>query len=138
METIIKNDNIGLHLNNLLMNGYNYIIKAQDKFLSGWGLSKDKKHIQLIAVKTNEELQNILQGLREDKNEFNYVNWYYINERQQIFNATRGKTYTIRNDWTRYDRKGCLWLLFCLYGLFIGYVIIQKIANNNLFLVDII
>ena len=80
--------------------GYRYVIKAQDKFLSGWGLSENKKHLQLILCKTPEERDLILKDLYND-NTFNFVNWYYINDLQGIYNTTRNKSWTLRNDWTR-------------------------------------
>lgn len=80
--------------------GYNYIIKANDKFLSDWGLATDKRHIQLIACKTIEEKDTILHDLYNDKF-FSYINWYYIEDIKQIKAICRNKSYTIRNDWTR-------------------------------------
>lgn len=100
MRTICENDSIGYYLNELIMNGYVYIVKAQDKFLSGWGVAKNKKAIQLIACKTPQERETILQDLRNDKT-MAYVNWYSIHDRKGIYNTIRNKTYTIRNDWTR-------------------------------------
>lgn len=80
--------------------GYNYIIKANDKFLSDWGLATNKKHIQLIACKTIEEKNMILHYVYSDKS-FNYINWYYIDDIREIKAIARNKSYTIRNDWTR-------------------------------------
>ena len=68
MEKIIcENDNIGYYLNELIFNGYKYIVKAKDNFLSGWGGSARGGHIQLIACKTPEERETILQDLYNDK-----------------------------------------------------------------------
>ena len=80
--------------------GYNYIIKATDKFLSDWGYATNKIHIQLIACKTIEEKDTILHYVYSDKS-FNYINWYYIDDIKQIKAIARNKSYTIRNDWTR-------------------------------------
>lgn len=80
--------------------GYNYIIKANDKFLSDWGKATNKKHIQLIACKTIEEKDMILHYVYSDKS-FNYINWYYIDDIREIKAIARNKSYTIRNDWTR-------------------------------------
>lgn len=99
-KTIIAHDNIGFYMNYLKMNGYRYILKAQDKFLSGWGMTGGKKHIHLIACKTQDERETIYQDLLNDKT-FNYINWYNIHEDNKILNTIRNKTYTIRNDWTR-------------------------------------
>lgn len=92
--------NIETTLKELKEQGYNYIIKANDKFLSDWGYATNKKHIQLIACKTIEEKDTILHDLYSDKS-FNYINWYYIDDIKQIKAITRNKSYTIRNDWTR-------------------------------------
>lgn len=80
--------------------GYNYIIKANDKALSDWGYATNKRHIQLIACKTIEEKDMILHYVYSDKS-FNYINWYYIDDIREIKAIARGKSYTIRNDWTR-------------------------------------
>lgn len=80
--------------------GYNYIVKACDKWLSGWGGAENRKHLQLIACKTREELHLILQDLENDKS-FNYIDWNRIDNYKSIYNWTRGKSYTIRNEWAR-------------------------------------
>ena len=99
--TICSNDNIGYYINYLSMNGYKYIIKAHDKFLSGWGNAGNKSHIQLIACKTEEERVAIMKDLDSD-NSFNYVIWYRIpEENKTIINLSYKYSYTIRNDWTR-------------------------------------
>lgn len=101
MKTIVKNDNLGYWLNSLSMDGYKYIIKATDKFLSGWGESENKSHIQLIAAKDEEEKSKILQDLYKDKS-FQYVNWYMIpQENDKVIKLSYKYSYTIRNDWTR-------------------------------------
>ena len=94
------NSDIATTLKELKELGYNYIIKANDKFLSDWGYANNKKHIQLIACKTIEEKDTILHDLYTDKS-FNYINWYYIDDIKQIKAIARNKSYTIRNDWTR-------------------------------------
>ena len=100
-KTIYEVDgNIDKTLKELKELGYNYIIKANDKVFSYWGLATDKKHIQLIACKTIEEKDTILHDLYSDKF-FNYINWYYIDDIKQIKAIARNKSYTIRNDWTR-------------------------------------
>lgn len=100
-KIICNNDNLGYYLSFLTMNNYKYIIKANDKFLSGWGEAKSKKHIQLIACKTEKEKDHILQDLRNDKT-FNYINWYIIpNENDKIIKLSYKYSYTIRNDWSR-------------------------------------
>lgn len=101
MRTIVENDKLGYYLNQLSMEGYRYIIKARDKFLSGWGNAGNKSHIQLIACRNEEEKSKILHDLYKDKS-FNYVNWYIIpNENDKIIKLSYRYSYTIRNDWTR-------------------------------------
>ena len=95
-----RNCNIDEALKELEEQGYNYIIKANDKFFSYWGYATNEKHIQLIACKTIEEKDTILHDLYSD-NSFNYINWYYIDDIKQIKAIARNKSYTIRNDWTR-------------------------------------
>ena len=95
-----RNSNIDKTLKELKELGYNYIIKANDKALSYWGYADNKKHLQLIACKTIEEKDIILQDLYSDKF-FSYINWYYIDDIKQIKAIARNKSYTIRNDWTR-------------------------------------
>ena len=94
------NSDITKTLKELKELGYNYIIKANDKALSYWGYATNEKHIQLIACKTIEEKDAILHDVYSD-NTFNYINWYYIDNIKQIKAIARGKSYTIRNDWTR-------------------------------------
>lgn len=103
MKIIKANDKINYNLNVLKYEGYKYIIKANDKIMSYWGEANKKIHIQLIAVKTYEEAAKIMQGLEKDRNEFNYINCWSIDDKKSIINSTRNKSYTIRNDWTRYN-----------------------------------
>ena len=101
MKTIcINNENLKGNLELLKNNGYNYIAKAYDKFLSGWGEAENMAHVQLIACRTREELSTILSDLRKDDTLI-YVNWYYIKDYKSIYRATYNKSFTIRNDWTR-------------------------------------
>ena len=93
-----SNKNLKENIKILQENGYKYIIKACDKFLSGWGGAENKKHIQLIACKTDEELYRIKNRLYEDKS-FNYIDWNIIDNYNSIYNWVRNKSYTIRNDW---------------------------------------
>lgn len=80
--------------------GYKYIVKATDKWLSNWGGAENKKHIQLIACYDSNELDAIKRDVERD-NSFNYIDWNYISNYSAIYNWTRGKSYTVRNDWTR-------------------------------------
>lgn len=95
-----NNCDITKTLKELKEQGYNYIIKANDKALSDWGKATNKKHIQLIACKTIAEKDTILHDVYSD-NTFNYINWYSIDDIKQIKAIARNKSYTIRNDWTR-------------------------------------
>lgn len=101
---IVENENLIENVRKLKELGYTYIAKAQDKFLSGWGYAENKKHIQLIACKDYEELQLVLRDLQTD-NSMNYVNWCYLSNENMIRGYVRGKSYTIRNDWTRIYNK---------------------------------
>lgn len=105
MEKIVyicENDNLKENLKRLENMGYKYVVKASDIFLSGWGLSSGKKHIQLIACYDENERQLVYKDLKND-NTLNYVNWYWINDYKGIYSATYNKTFTIRNDWSRTD-----------------------------------
>ena len=97
-----SNGNIRATINRLKDLGYKYIVKATDKWLSGWSgtVTENKKHIHLIACYDVKELNAILADVNGD-NTFNYVDWNYINNYSNIYAWTRGKSYTIRNDWTR-------------------------------------
>ena len=99
-DLICTNEDLTKNLKLAINQGYQFVIKAQDKFLSGWGLSENKKHLQLILCKTPRERDLILKDLYNDKT-FNYINWYYINDLSRIYNTTKSKTWTLRNDWTR-------------------------------------
>jgi len=99
-KTIISNEDLTKNLNELKEMGYKFIVKANDKFLSGWGNSARGGHVQLIACKTYDELETIKNDLYRD-NSFNYVNWDYISNKSAIYGYIRNKSYTIRNDWTR-------------------------------------
>lgn len=100
MKVIIENDNLKKNIEELKENGYKYIVKAKDKFLGGWGRSGQGGHVQLIACRTSEELELIKNDLHND-NTMSYVDWNYIDNYNNIYNWTRGKSFTIRNDWTR-------------------------------------
>lgn len=95
-----SNGDLKANINRLKDLGYKYIVKATDKMLSGWGGSENRKHIQLIACYDEFEKSKILHDVRTD-NTFNYVDWNYMSNYKSIYGWTRGKSYTIRNDWTR-------------------------------------
>ena len=105
MEKIVyvcEKENLRENLKRLENMGYKYIVKASDKFLSGWGLSSGRKHIELIACYDGNERELVLKDLYND-NTLNYINWYRINDYKGIYSATYNKTFTIRNDWARTD-----------------------------------
>ena len=95
-----NNENLKQAIKKLQDLGYKYIVKANDKMLGGWGGAENKKHIHLIAAYDSNELDAILRDVRGD-NSFNYIDWNYINNYSNIYGWTRGKSYTVRNDWTR-------------------------------------
>ena len=88
-------------LENLEKNGYNFIVKAKDNFLSNWGESENKAHVQLIALQTYDEVCKLVNYMLTHKNEFSYVNYYKITDEKLIKSTIRNKTYTLRNDWIR-------------------------------------
>ena len=98
IEVFVTNGNLRENIELLKENGYNYIIKACDKSLSGWGGAKNTKHLQLIACKDSDELNAILESIRNDKS-FNYIDWNRIENYTRIYNWTRNKSWTLRNDW---------------------------------------
>lgn len=95
-----SNENLKKNIDRLKELGYNFIVKAQDKILSGWGYAEDKKHIHLIACRTYNELYKIKSDLYND-NSMCYVNWTFISNYKSIYSWTRNKSFTVRNDWTR-------------------------------------
>ena len=66
-KLIIENENLTKNVKELQEMGYKYIVKAQDKFLSGWGCSTNKKHVQLIACRDIDQLEKIKHDLYNDK-----------------------------------------------------------------------
>ena len=57
-----SNGDLRANINRLKELGYKYIVKATDKWLSGWSgtITENRKHIQLIACYDNYELDKIL------------------------------------------------------------------------------
>lgn len=88
-------------LKELKAQGYTRIIKAQDSWLSNWSPYSPKKHIHLIACKDLTEFNGIWDDVSRDKF-LKYVCWNYIGNIESIRGLTRNKTFTIRNDWTRW------------------------------------
>ena len=100
--TVYTNDNLKENLKILQENGYKYIVKCCDKFLSGWGAAENRKHIHLIACKDIKEREGVLNDVKNDKY-MSYVNWCGINNYENIKSWTRGKSWVLRNDWTRWE-----------------------------------
>jgi hypothetical protein len=100
-NNVYSNENLKENLKLLENMGYKYIVKAKDKFLSGWGKSGPAGHIQLIAAKDIKEVELIMDDLKKDKT-FNYIDYQFISNYKAINNYTRGKSFTIRNDWTKH------------------------------------
>lgn len=92
--------NLKENLQDLKNMGYKYIVKANDKMLSGANSPYRKSHIQLIACYAEKEKDIVIKDLSKD-NTFNYVNWYSIDDYKGIYSATYNKTFCIRNDWSR-------------------------------------
>ena len=92
------NGNLKENIKLLKENGYKYVVKACDKFLSGWGGAENKKHIQIIACKNSYELGKIKNDLYNDKT-FNYIDFNYIDNYKAIYNWCRNKSFTVRNNW---------------------------------------
>lgn len=100
MKTICENENLKKNIEELKANGYKYVVKAKDNWLSGWGVSGRGGHVHIIACRTFEELETIKRDLYNDTS-MSYVDWNYISNYKNIYGWTRGKSFTIRNDWTR-------------------------------------
>lgn len=103
-EVINKDLSLRENLQNLQKEGYEYIVKATDKIMSGWGNAKGESHYQLVACKNSVERARIEQGFNYDK-EFNRVTWYSIkNELDRIIKNYNSKSHTLwlDSDWTRF------------------------------------
>ena len=75
---------------------YAYVVKAKDKFLSGWGNSGRNGHIQLVLCHDKNEVYQCLYNMDKNDSGLNYLNWYWISDIKAIGNAVSGKSYTIR------------------------------------------
>lgn len=100
-EICITNEKLKETVDKLKKMGYKYIVKANDKMLGNCAyVTENKKHIQLIACYDTEELNAIKRDVENDDT-FNYIDWNYINNYKSIYNWTKDKSFTIRNDWAR-------------------------------------
>ena len=100
---ICNNEDLRKYLDILEKAGYKYIIKVNDKMLSGWGCARGS-HVQLIACVDLNDYYFIKNDVL-NYNSFNYFNYWLINYKKAIIQATYGKSYTIRNDWSRCYRN---------------------------------
>lgn len=71
---------------------YNYIVKASDMFLSGWGLAKGKTANTLLLCETKQQALTAIEKM--DKC-FKYKNWYNINHERITLNTSKD-IYTLR------------------------------------------
>lgn len=94
---IVTNENLKDNLNTLKNMGYDRIIKAKDNFLTGWGYGSNNGHLQLIAC-NKRDMYEIIDDLKND-GYMTCINWYIIDDFKNISATTRGKTFTLRNDW---------------------------------------
>lgn len=69
---------------------YKIVVKANDKFLTGWGCSGIKGHCQLVLCKDYQTAVRIMYGMGKDKS-LNYINYFYIKD----FKMVSGKTYSV-------------------------------------------
>lgn len=98
---ICENENLKENIKQLEETGYKYIVKAKDRFLTGWGRGAKGGHVQLIAARTTRQRDLIIEDLEKDKSML-FIDWQRIENYNAIYNYTkRGKTFTVRNDWTR-------------------------------------
>ena len=77
--------------------GYKYFVKANDKFLSGWGQAENKIHVQIILCKNMEDVNKMIKYF-SNSNDFNYINYNYL-EYKAIYNCIYNKSFTILNEW---------------------------------------
>ena len=96
----VTNEKLKDTVNKLKDMGYQYIVKANDKMLGYWGQAERRKHIHLIACYDVKEFNAVKRDVENDDS-FNYIGWNYINNYTAIYNWTKGKSFTIRNDWAR-------------------------------------
>lgn len=90
IETLLNRafNRTGLQAENL--QDYKIVVKANDNFLSGWGLSGKKGHCQLVLCKDYETAKTVMDGMRKDKT-LKYIDWFHIN----AFKMVSGKTYSV-------------------------------------------
>lgn len=97
---VCESDNLRENLKKAKELGYNFVVKAKDGFLSGWGGSGKNGHIHLILCRDMYQLDIVLNDLRKD-NSMLYIDWQRIENIDKIIAYTRNKSFTLRNDWTR-------------------------------------
>lgn len=77
--------------------GYKFFVKANDKFMTGWGLAKDKNHIQIVLCKNMDDVNKMMNYFKNDSS-YNYVNFGYL-DYKTLYNCTYNKSFSIRNHW---------------------------------------
>lgn len=103
---MLVHENLKENLQILKANGFEFVVKAQDKSLSKWSNAKNGKHIQLIACYNRDELNLLLDDLYRDRN-YIYIHIYKLantNVYKNILNIVRHYSWTLRNEWTRHLR----------------------------------
>lgn len=78
----------------LINDGYKYIVIAQDDFLSNWGCAKGLKHYQLVVCKDFKECDKVLNYVKND-NYLKKVKCEYVSYLDSILKSK--KSFSIRN-----------------------------------------
>ena len=94
-EILESNLNLKEIIEELKKQGYEYFVKANDNFLSGWGFGKEK-HVQISFCKNATEYYNGMQKMKQAGG-LTYINWNFLTY-ENIRNVIRNKSYTLRND----------------------------------------
>ena len=71
---------------------YNYIIKATDNFMSGWGVAEGTKAKSIVFCKNMNEVRHAIDKMENDS--FVYCNWYNIKMEKPQFKTEN--VFTIR------------------------------------------
>jgi type I site-specific restriction endonuclease len=73
---------------------YNYVVKATDKFMSGWGCAENMTAKTIIFCETKEQAQRCISLM---DNSFKYIHWYNVNYETLPINESLNKViYTLR------------------------------------------
>ena len=85
----------------LLQHDFKFWVKAKDKFLSGWGCAENRTHLQIVAVRTREEVDKMLRYFRSDKS-YSYATFGLLSD-YSLNSIIKGNSYTIRTNYTVAD-----------------------------------